>query len=244
MRAVFLVPRRADNGPRDAIWTWCKARWETLFPDIGIYEGEHTEGPFNRSAAVNRAAELADVDGRWDMGIVIDADVFLRASQVQAAIDRAAATRKVTWAHRRWRGIREDWTKRVVADMRDFGPEVDHDDMDVLVERTNPISWSCCIAIPRKVWDDLGGFDERFVGWGFEDMAFQSIVVGLYGHQRIDGDVYHLYHPRSEERIVKGSPALTATAEYTIERPPRSALHGRRPPGPRADGSTHGYRYG
>lgn len=193
MRVVILVPRREDNGPRDAAWEWCKARWERLFPDWPIYEGHHLTGPFNRARAVNTAARLA---GDWDLAIVIDADIFLRASQVQAAVDRAAATGKVTWAHRRWRGLHEEWTTRTIADQRDFGPELDGTDMDILVERTNPISWSCCIVFPRKVWDDMGGFDERFVGWGFEDMAVQSLVAGLYGHERIEGDVYHLYHPR------------------------------------------------
>ncbi len=213
MRTVLLVPRRNDNGPRDRIWEWCKARWSAYFPDVPIFEGHHDEGAFNRSAAVNRAAEDA---GSWDIGIVIDSDVFLKVSQVRKAIRTAQRTGKVTWPHRRWRGINEDWTRRIVADRRDFGAEVDRDDMDILVERTNPISWSCCIAIPRAVWDDMGGFDERFVGWGYEDMAFQSIVVGLYGHERIEGDVFHLWHPRSEERIVPGLTGTTASREYAI----------------------------
>lgn len=214
MRTVLLVPRRNDNGPRDAIWAWCKARWQQYFPDVPIYEGHHLDGPFNRSAAVNSAARLADEDGRWDIGIVIDSDVFLRVSQVRKAIATAEDTGKVTWGHRRWRGISESWTVRTVADATDFGAELDATDLDILVERTNPISWSCCIAIPRAVWDDMGGFDERFKGWGFEDMAFQSLVVGLYGHERIDGDVIHLWHPRSEERIVKGQGRITASPEY------------------------------
>jgi len=213
VNAVLLVPRRADSGPRDRLWEWCRERWERYFPDVEVVEGHHDDGPFNRAAAINRAAAAA---GAWDVGIVIDADVFLRVSQVRSAIERAHETGKVTWAHRRWRGIREDLTTRLVADRHDFGPEVDHDDMDVLVERTNPISWSCCIAIPRAVFDDMGGFDERFIGWGFEDMAFQSLICGLYGHERIEGDVYHLWHPRSEERIVPGQPGTTATREYAL----------------------------
>lgn len=223
MRTVFLVPRRADGGQRDRLWAYCRARWRRLFPDVAVYEGEHLEGPFNRSAAINRAAELADADGRWDVGIVIDSDVLLPRAQVQAAIDRAAATGRVTWAHRRWRGVREDATKRILDDRRDLGDELDRDALDLIVERTNPLSWSCCIAIPREVFDDLGGFDERFRGWGFEDMAFQSIVCGLYGWERIEGDVVHLWHPRSEERIVPGQSRLTATPEYVT-----NALLGRR----------------
>ncbi len=211
MSAVFLVPRRRDHGPRDAIWAYCKARWQQYFPDIPIVEGHHEDGLFNRSAAVNIAAELA---GDWDLAIVIDSDVMVNVEQVREALATATRTGRVTWAHRRWRGIREDASTRLVADMRDLGPELDRDELDLIVERTNPLSWSCCIVIPRAVFNDLGGFDERFKGWGFEDMAFQSVVVGLYGYERVEGDVIHIWHPRSEERIVPGKGRLTATPEY------------------------------
>jgi hypothetical protein len=222
MRGVILVPRRADNGPRDRLWEYARARWARYFPDLDIVEGHHDtdEGPFNRAAAVNRAAALA---GEWDLGIVIDSDVLLSVGQVRAAIVRATETGKVTWGHRRWRGISEAWTKRIVDDDRDLGAELSRDEMDLFVERTNPLSWSCCIVIPRPVFDDLGGFDERFRGWGFEDMAFQSVIVGLYGHERIEGDVIHLWHPRSEERIVPGRSRGTASPEYVV-----NALLGRR----------------
>lgn len=216
MRTVLLVPRRADDGHRDRLWAWCRRRWGQVLPDVPIYEGHHlaAEGPFNRSAAINRAARAADVEGRWDLGIVIDADIFIRRSQVRAAIARARKTGKVTWAHRRWRNVNDEWTKRIVNKRLDLGPELASVDMDVLVDRTTPMSWSCCVVVPRLVYDDIGGFDERFVGWGFEDMAFQSVVCGLYGWERIEGDVIHLDHPRSLERIVKGLPAWTASPEY------------------------------
>jgi hypothetical protein len=214
MKVVFLVPRRKDDGPRDRIWAYCRARWERCSRTSRWSRAITTTGAFNRSAAINRAAELADEGGPWDIGIVIDADVVLSESQVRAAIETAADTGRVTWAHRRWRGVREDATRRILDDRRDLGAELDRDELDLIVERTNPLSWSCCIAMPRAVFDDLGGFDERFEGWGFEDMAFQSVICGLYGYERIPGDVVHLYHPRSEERITPGETRLTATREY------------------------------
>lgn len=214
MRTVFLVPRRADNGHRDALWAWCKARWQRLFPGVQVYEGHHNEGLFSRSAAINRAARLADADGRWDFGIVIDADILVRTSQLREALARASKTGRVTWAHRRWRGVNEEWTAKILKEQLDLGPEIGSVDIDVLVERTTPLSWSCCIVIPRGIWDETGGFDERFRGWGFEDIAWQSLICGLYGWERIEGDVIHLWHPRSEERIVKGRPSWTASPEY------------------------------
>src|SRR6185369_1596603 len=167
MRTVILVPRRDDDGHRDRLWAWCRARWERYFPDLPIYEGHHDDGPFNRSAAINRASRLADEDGRWDLAVVIDSDVFLLVSQVRKAIAKAHKTGRVTWAHRRWRGFHEDHTLRVLKTNHDFGAKADRDDLDIYVQRTNPLSWSCCTVFPRKVWDDLGGFDERFIGWGF-----------------------------------------------------------------------------
>jgi hypothetical protein len=94
MKVVFLVPRRKDDGPRDRIWAYCRARWERLFPDVEVVEGHHDDGAFNRSAAINRAAELADEGGPWDIGIVIDADVILSESQVRARPRRARPDRR------------------------------------------------------------------------------------------------------------------------------------------------------
>ncbi len=213
VRTVLLVPRRRDNGHRDKVWDWCRARWEREFPGWPIYEGHHDQGPFNRSAAINAAADLA---GGWDVGVVIDADIFVRVSQAASAVARARDTGRVTWAHRRWRGLSEEATSSLLKNGTDFGPQLQRWDMDLVVERTNPMSWSCCVAIPRKVWDDLGGFDERFRGWGWEDMAFMSAILGLYGYERIEGDVYHVWHPRSEERIVQGRSRHAASPDYIV----------------------------
>lgn len=217
MKVVFLVARRDDQGHRDALWAYCKARWERLFPDWQIVEGHHDDGPFNRSAAVNLAAEKA---GDWDIGIVIDSDVLISRSLLEKAVALADRTQKVTWPHTRIRNIRERETMRILADMEDsggvtvFGPELDRDELDLIVERTNPLSWSCCIVIPRSQYDALGGFDERFKGWGYEDMAFQSAVCGLLGWNRQKGDIVHLWHPRSEDRIGPGQSRITSTSEY------------------------------
>lgn len=223
MRVVFLVPRRNDNGPRDALWRWCRRRWEAQMPDVPVYEGHHTEGAFNRAAAINLASKLADVDGHWDVGIVIDSDVFLPIPNVRAAV-QSALEGKVTWAHRRWRNVAERHLKRLLADPDPFGQvPAEARDMDLVVDVTNPISWSCCVAVPRGTFDAMGGFDERFQGWGFEDGAWAALVRALYPWSRIDGDMYHLNHERSDERIILGQPRSTAPANYV-----RNALLGRR----------------
>ena len=73
VNTVILVPRRDDNGYRDELWAWTKAWWEREQSHMPIIEGYHTDGLFNRSAAINTAARIA---GDWDVAVIIDADVI------------------------------------------------------------------------------------------------------------------------------------------------------------------------
>lgn len=208
MRTAILVPRRDDGGHRDRLWTLLRRRWETLHPDWPIFEGYHEEGPFNRSAAINRAAKEA---GAWDVAVIIDADILVDPRHVTEAVDRSWETRRVIWAHQDWRGVNRAATDRVLERPATLlEPRLAF--LDPAIEKTNPISWSCCIAVPRTAWDAIGGFDERFRGWGWEDHAFAALAVahnddgtgsawhggdGIPGQRVTEGSVYHLWHPRT-----------------------------------------------
>lgn len=211
MRTVLLVPWRTDDGPRAAAWSVCRRRWEALFPDWPTYEGTSPDGPFQRAAAINDAAEQA---GAWDLAVIIDADVMLPAENVLAAAARASVTGKVVWAHRRWRELTDWATKRLTGPKAHLqapgvlGPGgIEGSDfsavdvggkplLDLAVSSTTALSFSCCMAIRRDAWDAIGGFDERFVGWGHEDSAFAAAAAWYAGWDRIEGDVLNLWHPR------------------------------------------------
>ena len=216
LKTVILVPRRAGIPERDAIWAWCRRRWEETMPETPIVEGHHDDGPFNRSAAINLASRLADKGGRWDHAVIVDADVFIDPDRVREAIVLAERTGHVVWAFGWWAGTTKAAADRIVAgelDPDDLVAEVSalhaagepnelgHTPVPVVtpdwLEKINPVSWSCCFVVPRAAFDRLGGFDERFAGWGWEDMAFQSASCGLIGHERLPGAVLHLWHPRA-----------------------------------------------
>lgn len=52
----------------------------------------------------------------------------------------------------------------------------------------------------RDIYLELGGYDERFVGWGYEDLDFNRRMFGLlksaYLETRPEYTVYHTYHKR------------------------------------------------
>lgn len=214
-RAAFVVPRRMDGGERDRLWTWTRARWEREMPDVPIVEGHHAgPGLFNRSEACNRGR--AGIPDGTDVIVCLDADVWLDPNQVRQAIALAAATGRVVVGFEWWYGLNEAGTARIVGknyrgDWRPFIRNRYHD------------SHSALVAVPTWLWDQVGGFDPRFVGWGLEDSAFvlatdiasraalsdsyqpgRPRVHGTFGwrqepHLRIDGDCWHLWHPRSDQ---------------------------------------------
>jgi len=178
-----LVPRRRDFGRRDEIWAHLK---ETHWADFNIIEGVHEEtGPFNRSLAINRAADLA---GDWEYAIIADADSTVTHRQIEQGLYVAQLTKSLVIPHSRWVNVDEDETEVYFEGKP-------------LIWRKDRIKYNCTLSsvliVPRWIWDAVNGFDERFVGWGWEDTAFMHAVDTMTsGHIRLEGDVLHFAHDR------------------------------------------------
>lgn len=53
------------------------------------------------------------------------------------------------------------------------------------------------IAVTREAWKAIGGADERFVGWGYEDTAYRLSLTKIYGNpwRQPTTTLIGLYHP-------------------------------------------------
>jgi len=186
----FCVPWRPDGEHRDALWTFCRAYWERVCPDIELVTAD-VAGIFNRSAAINRAAE-----GSWDVAVALDADVVADADQVYRAVEMAQHTGRLTLGFEHYAGLTPHMTKLV---MEGYEGERDRG-----VRYRSDRHESSIVAVPRALWDDVGGFIEAFQGWGQDDVAFAHACRILGGGiERVPGNVWHLWHPRSAERDKK-----------------------------------------
>lgn len=190
VRTAILVPRRAGDRDRDRIWRFTRRRWA----DLGwpITEGHHDTGPFNRAAAVNRAAAQA---GEWDVACIVDADVLCDWDAVRTAAREAPTQGRMVVAGDRIHHLTRAGTRRVLAGYRGS--------WDPLVEITYARHWSSCVAISRDLWERVGGFDEGFEGWGYEDDAFKLACETISGRPmlRLPAPIWHLWHPRSPDPV-------------------------------------------
>lgn len=194
MKVAILVPRRAGKADRDEIWAFARRWWENDHPTWALVEGDHEDGgPFNRAAALNRAAELA---GDWDIAVCIDADVLIDAHQVRAAVRLAAVNGGPVLAYDERMHLSRVATRRILGGYRGdwmrpkgFVRAVLHD------------SCSSAIVVSRNLWDAVGGFDETFIGWGWEDVAFRCAAETISGQElvKIGGKLWHLWHEVSSE---------------------------------------------
>lgn len=205
MKARIIVPRLADGGERDRLWAYCRRHWEAELPALEIVEGHHEgDEPFNRSAAINRAAE-----GEWDVAVVLDSDSIVDRDQVLAGVELAAKSGELVLPFTNRNMVSEDGTKQILGGYRgSWRRWAKHRERDRV---------SCCVVVPRALWDAVGGFDERFEGWGGEDEAFEAACRALAGTRRLPGDLWHLHHAPSPHHD-HGTPlyrqALRLTQRY------------------------------
>lgn len=188
----ILVPWRAtgpDADHRAALWAYCRRRWEHLLPGHPIHTGDDGHEPYNRARSRNLAAQAA---GDWEVAVFADADIAAgSAHQVHRAATLAVRHGAMVWAHRTRLQLDEATTNLVVH-------------RGAILERVHPErrdhnTFSGVYAVARSLWDQVGGFDEAFQGWGFEDLAFM-IACGTFGRlERVSGRIWHLWHPRGDE---------------------------------------------
>jgi hypothetical protein len=190
-----IIPWRTDNGPRERVFQWILDRWCALYEthNVEILYGDAGGEVFSRSRTRNELAARSTKE----VLVFADADTAPIPKYLNEACERARqGTWTIAYDNQEYYNMTEKATEFLLGNspsgslVRPFGDAYDH----------RLTAWAGMLAVPREAFNRIDGYDERFVGWGHEDVAFRLKLDNEWGeHARVrDGFVMHLWHPRED----------------------------------------------
>lgn len=139
-------------------------------------------GPWNKAAAVMRAARASDAD----IVIVADADVWTTA--IAAAVDAVLVGAPWAVPHARVHRLTEAATAAVRAGQH-------HINLETVEPPYRGVAGGGIVVLPRDTLLEVP-LDVRFEGWGQEDVSWAIALHTLAGRAwRGSADLIHLWHP-------------------------------------------------
>ncbi len=191
----LLIPYRADHGPRDVIWKHVARRLMAatahIDPELIMWgDGDARPDLFSHATAINECARRA----RSDVYAICDADTtFLNPGAFLQAIADCRADG-------RWRlSARYYYLSEEATRSRLQQGDIARKPKTAEIEWEG-LSWSGIVIVPAEAFWKIGGADERYIGWGGDDVAFGTALDALYGeHVRYPDPVVHLWHPRGDQ---------------------------------------------
>lgn len=182
MKVAVLIPYRPGDQYRENAFRFVRDWWDQFGYPVHVAAGP--EGLFNRSAARNEAARSAS----WDVGIFADADTIGEPELIPKAVEAAAAG-KLAYPFTQFEGLSAVGTRNLINGAG-----------RLQVIKRKRLSPGGILAVHRDLYELVGGYDEAFQGWGYEDLAFVYAVGTFAETHREPGTITHLWHPNAPEK--------------------------------------------
>lgn len=208
MTVGVVIPFRSDDPHRLRLRGWCMARLSCQLRGLDhhiVISGDFAEtGPFNRARAVNHGVAVLD---DCDVLVIADADVLVSTASLQLAVSIA---RKGQWVipYTDYCWVDEPGTDFILGGPVDVEPVVAPSRVlkrfTAQTEPVNRFGGSVCgvVVLPRSDFERVGGYDERFVGWGWEDTSLAAALWTMVGEpMRTPLECFHLWHPLDPRRF-------------------------------------------
>ena len=196
----IIIPFRPDKSFRVALWDWLHQFYTHEFPDAELIVGKDMGKPFSRAAAVNDG--VARSHGYFL--VILDSDCLLDPDVIRNCVGRIASSFTPIWFVPF--KVSGHMTEAATAKLLKLPPVLQSVDSvrDTKFETTITMPHGIASILSRVAFNKAGGFDERFRGWGSEDVSFIRAVDTLYTqYTRTSNTVLHLWHPRERRGYIK-----------------------------------------
>jgi glycosyltransferase involved in cell wall biosynthesis len=163
---------------------------EELAPLVDRYTFAYNPGPYNRGWAFNIGARMAK--GTTGALCLIDADLLVGPEFLRLGLDELGDG-----------GALQPFQRVVYLDAPDSRRAMASREREPLGAlspagyrgRAFTTSQGGCLWVDPAVYDEVGGHDERFRGWGGEDREFWTRLARATTIRRTGETLLHLYHP-------------------------------------------------
>jgi predicted glycosyltransferase involved in capsule biosynthesis len=190
MNLSVIVPFCPDGGRRDQNYLWVVNRIKKLIPDCELIVPMQEYQPFSRSMTHNMAVKRATKD----VLLFCDADMVFDMDLIENGLEIVNSVPWVAPMNQKW-----DFGWQASNKLLSMEPNVNISSIGLPVHKkwgAERCRAGAMLMITKENYYKMGGFDERFNGWGYEDNAFmltaQSIIGGYVETENI---AYHLWHP-------------------------------------------------
>jgi hypothetical protein len=171
-------------------------KYKKDFVDVPIYYGDFPSERWNVSGSRNLATQEA-FDAGCDVVLVSDADFFMPPMAIMEGAEKALKRQKMVIPFSNLYFCDEAISKKLIEGDIELN----------LVGRYLPVyrrQVAGSNILTRQVFETMNGWDERFNGWGYEDVAF------VIAHETLIGDVIRinnyagsLYHDDRDKELVE-----------------------------------------
>lgn len=187
MKISVLIPFRSTDPQRIRIWNHLRPQWEAADVElVSLPDSDDPTAPFSFARGANRCRAAAT----GDVLLVHGADQLLPDAATWERIRSTMATKPWLWVYDRYQEI-DAWPTRWLVE------GVPLSQISVELGRTYDHCYGI-YAVRADVWDEVGGLDERLIGWGPEDAIFYETLRVLYPDGvRGQGLMRALWHERA-----------------------------------------------
>ena len=226
---VFLVIPWRETKTRKPVFDKLILWYKDNFSNFSIIQSDSNHEIFNLSASRNIGIKQS-FDRGADIVLVSDADFFSSKKNIMLAIENTLNTENLSVPYTTYLELNEKGTSLFLENddeyidnykVKSYRPE--------LIDGYTNILWPCSgmNVFSKKVFNEVGPFDENYVGWGQEDIDYHKRYLDAYGKlfDYTDGLGLSLDHKRDDwggghrdGNLPMATPKESVNAKYFIQK--------------------------